>query len=62
MAGVELDPKIIAELERQQSSVDSSLESIDESLQSISESLEIVALYLKNKGGIEGIFTDKDFE
>jgi len=50
-----LDPKLIAELDRQQASM-------EENLFSIADSLEIIALYYRRKGEQEKIFKADDFD
>ena len=50
-----LDPKIIAELDRQQQTMETMLDSM-------ADSLELIALYFRRKGESEKIFNSDDFE
>lgn len=49
------DPKIVSEIERQQTAIENCLDSI-------ADSLEVIAMYYQKKGIAEKILTPQDFE
>lgn len=60
--GAILDPKVLAEIEKQQLSLESSLNTIAQCAESIDESLTVISQYFMKKGLQDNLFSEKDFQ